>query len=233
MIELFFRLKTWLFSRLFHKTNIKNLGETNKLTGRLIAQTIPHDPNDESKSIRVVDRQSRSSATDLSKDGVLSHSINGLSPRGEEDTIKACKVLVHKLNSEGGDWCEPVVPEGEESGIDCHCISKDGSKELNIQVIRAVSDQNMWRELNKQGKTLIQTNVQQAADNLIERVKDKSLIAYPDILLAINAMDTPSHTLAGVIDDFKQRYGSALKEFDFYEVWVVGPDKDMTHRLDK
>lgn len=225
------KLRAWFLGWFGPKKYVETGGSI-RPSGRLVVQKISTDGT---QAIRVADSQKRSSATDLTSDGTLSFSIGGPSPQGETNTLDVCKTLVHKLNLEGGHWSEPVVPEGRETGIDC--ITKDGLQELNIQVTHAVSDQNTWRQLGQMRRVTVTTTVQNAADDLLHRARDKSRKAsrnqLANTILAIDAMDTASHSLRIVINEFRQRHGSALRQLGFQEVWVVGPLEELTERLDQ
>ena len=130
--------------RLIGRQHHIEIGSDIRPSVRLVVQKISKDATE---AIRVVDRQKRSSAANLSPDGTLSFTIAGASPQGESDVLDVCKTLVSKLNVMGGQWGEPARPKGRETGIDCMVKGEEGT--LNIQVTRAVSDQSIWRQLSQ------------------------------------------------------------------------------------
>jgi hypothetical protein len=199
--------------------------------GRLVARK---DSDDGAEAVRVADSQKRTSATDLKVDGTLSYTIGGSSPQGEEDSLDVCKVLIQRLNLEGRRWAAPTKPGGPEGGIDC--VTSDGQQELHIQVTRAVSNQDIWRKLGQSGTVATPTTVQDAANDLLNCAKVKAQRVPRDelarIVLALNAMDTPGHSLCAVTDDFRKRHGQAVRALGFKVVWVVGPLTELTTRLD-
>jgi hypothetical protein len=88
----------------------------------------------------------RAASADLDEDGLLSFSVSGSSPQGEELTLIVCKLLVQKLNLDGHTWNEPVSGDGV---VDCQATDEnDPSQFLKCQVVRAVSDQKLWKQLN-------------------------------------------------------------------------------------
>lgn len=200
-------------------------------SGRLVAQ---RDSTDGTEAIRVVDSQKRSSATDLGANGTLSYAITGSSPKGESDTLDVCKALIQRLNSDGGQWGEPLRPKGTEGGIDC--LASDGQQDLNIQVTRAVSNQKPWRQLGKSGSVDKLITVAQAADDLLASAMAKARGVPRDqlseIVLALDAMDTASHSLAAVVIEFRKRYGAKVRALGFKAIWVVGPLEKLVTRLD-
>jgi hypothetical protein len=200
-------------------------------SGRLVAQK---DSTDGTEAIRVADSQKRSSATNLDANGTLSHTIEGPSPKGEADTLDVCRVLIKRLNMDGGRWSEPSRPEGPEGGIDC--VASDGQQNLYIQVTRAVSNQDTWRQLRHSGSVATITTIEHAADDLLDCARAKARGVPRDqlsgIVLALDAMDNVSHSLKAVIMDFRKRHGHTVRALGFKAVWVVGPLESQTSRLD-
>jgi hypothetical protein len=200
-------------------------------SGRLVAQK---ESMDGSEAIGVADSQKRSSATNLDVNGKLSYTIKGPSPKGEADTLDVCRVLIQRLNIDGGLCSEPVRPEGPEGGVDC--VANDGQQDLYIQVTRAVSSQDIWRQLGQSGSVATNTTIEQAADDLFACARAKARevprAQLSEIVLALDAMDTASHSLKVVVKDFRKRHGLAVRELGFKAVWVVGPLESQTSRLD-
>jgi hypothetical protein len=190
--------------------------------------------NDGTEAIRISDSKKRSSAIDLDTSGQLSYSIEGASSHGESNTPDVCKALIQRLNMSGGQWGEPAIPDGRDDEIDC--VAHDGQRTLNIQVTRAVSKQDIWRQLDRLGSVTDTTTVQRAADDLICRVQMKAKIVPPvrrsNLLLALDAMDTSGHSLGVVINDFQKRHGAVARALGFQAIWIVGPLAELTSRLD-
>jgi len=200
-------------------------------SGRLVAQ---EEPTDGTEAIRVADSQKRSSATDLDANGTLSYTIEGPSPKGEADTLDVCRVLIKRLNMDGGQWSEPTRPDGPEGGIDC--VASDGQQDLYIQVTHAVSNQDTWRQLGQSGSVATSITIEHAADDLLACARAKARGVPRDqlsgIVLALDASDTASHSLKSVVADFRKRHASTVRALGFKAVWVVGPLEHQTSRLD-
>ena len=199
--------------------------------GRLVTQK---ESTDGTEAIRVADSQQRSSATDLNADGTLSYAIEGLSPKGEANTLDVCRTLIKRLNVDGGRWNEPARPDGPEGGIDC--VTSDGQQDLYIQVTRAVSNQDTWRQLGQLGSVAITTTIERAADDLLACTRAKVRGVPRDqlsgIVLALDAMDTASHALKSVVADFRERHSPTARALGFKAIWVVGPLESQTSRID-
>ena len=159
--------------RLFTVQTGGNIAPSGRLVGRKLS-------TDGTEAIRVSDSQKRSSATDLDTSGQLSYSIEGVSPRGESDTLDVCRTLIQRLNMSGGQWGAPTVPDGPEGGIDC--VANDGQQALYIQVTRAVSKQDIWRQLGAWAvpRPLQQCNVLRMISSGVYRRKPKRYLMPND-----------------------------------------------------
>jgi hypothetical protein len=189
---------------------------------------------DGTEAIRVADSQKRSSATDLDANGTLSSKMEGPSPKGEADTLDVCRVLINRLNLDGGQWNELTRPDGPESGVDC--VARDGQQDLFIQVTRAVSNRDTWQQLGQSGSVASTTTIELAADDLLSRARVKARGVpreqLSEIILALDAMDTASHSLKAVVTNFRKRHSSIVQALGFKAIWVVGPLESQTSRLD-
>jgi hypothetical protein len=173
----------------------------------------------------------RSVAADLLGDGSVESSIQGQSPRGEEDTRRVCEILIERLNQDGKRWVlsEPPKEKTREEGIDC--TARDGQETLKIQVTR-IGTQEFWKTLGDMGRVSIPTTAGLCADALRVAIEHKAVVASRHTLLALNAINTPQHAFVSVIESFRLRHGSWAAGVGFQEIWVVGPIPDLTARLD-
>jgi len=219
-----------LLGRLFRRRRKVVSGGTLTPNGRLVARKISQD---ETESIRVVDRRGRSSEAEIDKSGNLSHSITGPSPRGEEGSLDVCSLLVERLNKEGSTWGRPFRPDGADRGVDC--VAEDHEKKLHIQVTR-IPSRSIWRKLAMLGSVGSQITVGEAAQDLFNAIQNKQSIPphdRPAITLAIDSMDNPGHATPQVVKSFRRRYAHYVDSLGFSSVWVVGPVAAYVLRLDK
>jgi len=192
---------------------------------------------DKAIAFRESPRQGLASAADKHEDGSLSFKMTGRSPQGEDDTLSACRVLVDKLNKEGSKWGQPSKGDGV---VDCRAIDElHREKELTIQVVRAVVDQRLWRQL-RAVKEIRETAVTKGKlvaqlKGAIEFKADERRIPKmnrPSLMLAVDATRLPAHAFDDVVEGFHSKWGSWAKTLGFGSVWLVGPSVSLTWRLD-
>ncbi|MEA3408316.1 MAG: hypothetical protein U9R48_09605 [Chloroflexota bacterium] len=182
-------------------------------------------------------REGRATSADRDDDGSLAYSISGTSPQGEEDTLTACKRLVRVLNASGGNWTAPVLGEGI---IDCEACDKEvAEKRLSIQVVRAIVDQDLWEQLNRQGsfeevnvrKGRLVTKIKEAIE---KKANDQTIPSSvrPSLTLALDATRLPVLGFEDVVEGIQARLGSWIRSLGFEAVWLVGPQNSLTWRLD-
>ncbi len=199
-------------------------------SGRLVAKK---ESDDRTEAIRVADSQKRSSATDRQLDGTLSQVIEGNSPKGEEDTLDVCNVLIERLNLEGGNWQGATKPIGKEGGIDA--FTRNGQEILNFQVTR-IPKKEFWQELSQSRSVQSFGTIQKASADLYDSVNKKNCKIPPnqrkEIVLVLDAMDTACYALKAVVDEFRNHFGQEIQGFGFKAIWLVGPLASLTSRLD-
>ncbi len=92
----------------------------------------------------------RAASAERSEEGLFSYRVSGSSPQGEEQSLDACKLLVRTLNSGGATWGEPSLVE--IANVDCQAVdTTDHDNVLQIQVVRALTDSQLWQTLNTRG----------------------------------------------------------------------------------
>ena len=186
---------------------------------------------------RESEREGRAAAADINDDGTHYYSIKGTSPQGEEDTLPTCRQLIMALNKIGGSWTEPRLGEGVE---DCVATNRnDTSDRISIQVIRAIVSDELWRELNLEGKfedresrekDLAKLLKEAIAKKANDRKIPKSI--RTSLVLALDANRLPIMGFTGVIEKYHDLYEDWTKNQGFKEVWLVGPDNSLVKRLD-
>ncbi len=186
---------------------------------------------------RESERNGRIASADQNEDGSLSYSLKGTSPQGEEDTLSACKILVQAINEAGGNWTQPKLGEGVE---DCIVADKTNQKNIiRIQVVRAITDANLWRRLSEKGRidqsdiskndllAQLKLSVEKKADN--RKIPASIRI---NLLLALDATRLPALSFEDVIEEYVERYGFWTRSVGFESVWLIGPIPSLTWRLD-
>jgi hypothetical protein len=182
-------------------------------------------------------KEGRVTSVDRSDDGLLSYSIQGSSPQGEEDTLPTCRVLISVLNASGGNWMDPVrVPDDDI--VDCEAVNVNHpDRKLSIQVVRAIVDKKLWNQLNEQGR-FEELNV--SKEQLIAQIKsaiekkDRAIAPadHPSLTLALDATRLPVLGFEDVIEEFQSQFGSRTRSLGFEAIWLVGPQSSLTWRLD-
>jgi len=189
--------------------------------------------------VRIVDSSGESVVADQMSDGSVQSSIEGRSRQGETGNLAICRILIERLNRDGGRWEEPTDTSGNsrtEEGVDCKV--RDGKSVLNVQIVRAVIDQQFWSQLARDRQVAIPpATLEQAAESLCApiRAKAKKITTSEqrrEIVLALDATQTPTYGFRDVVDSFRQLHGQWANGLGFRGIWVVGPTPDLTARLD-
>ena len=183
-------------------------------------------------------REGRAASGDDHGDGTLSLTLTGTSPQGEEDTASACRVLVRAMNGKGDTWNAPAAGTGD---VDCVATNAADEKAapLNIQVVRAIVDPEMWHSLAARGmlekpKVEAEKIADLIADALGKKLDPRKipLPQRPALVLALDATRLPALAFDAVIDSFRERHGALVRGAGFRSVWLVGPSESLTKRLD-
>lgn len=123
---------------------------------------------------------------------------------------------------------------------DCVALDKNNSKtRIRIQVIRAMADQGMWRQLAKAGrvsgsnvhKTELLRQLKQSIEKKANITKIPPAIRA-SLILALDATLLPALSFDDVIEEFKFQFGVWASSLGFQSIWLVGPMPALTWRLD-
>jgi hypothetical protein len=180
-------------------------------------------------------RDGRSTAATLDAETRLKFAVSGSSPQGEEDTLHVCRVLAQRLRKDDARWMDPEPAVGQ---LDCVIKSSDQQRTLNVQVVRAIVDQSLWRTLNLAGAVSLEVPVTEAVNaikNAVELKASDRKIPSKDrgaITLALDATRLPGLAFDVVIDQFRADHGSWVTRLGFSAVWLVGPRSSLVWRLD-
>jgi hypothetical protein len=178
------------------------------------------------------DRPGIQSVARLTDKADITLTATGPSPRNEEDALEICGRFVRVLNSAGDDWSAPA--EGEHD-IDAYSVNATGEK-LEMQVVRASNNGNLWQELNEAGSAKVNFDASKAAGELMDAIRKKSAkyssVQKKVMTLVLDAGRTPSHTFRNVFDAFRNEYLEESQKAGFRDVWAVGPNDSIVVRLD-
>lgn len=182
-------------------------------------------------------RDGRASWAEHAPDGSQSFGIVGTAPQGEDDTLECCRILIQRLNADGGHWSDPELSEGN---VDCQAHdTSDRSRVLRIQVVRACVDRTLWEELNTTHKVEKQDiDVAKLTELLIEAISKKANnrripeASRQTLYLALDATRLPGFAFDDTAANLRSVHRTWIKTRGFKAVWVVGPSFDLTWRVD-
>lgn len=173
------------------------------------------------------------SSAEVSEDG-MSQQLKGRPVQGEDDTDATCRRLVEAMNVAGAAWESPSEGDGDED-----CVSGDqaGGDPLRIQVVRAVADRNFWAALAGRQELSESFLAETAAGRLRQAIEHKTgPTGIPPkgrsaLVLALDAGRVPALAFEEVATCFRELHGEWAGSLGFQQVWVVGPDRRLIHRL--
>ena len=179
------------------------------------------------------ERQGITTSSDEQPDGRVLLHVSGHSPQGEEDSLNASRVLIEAMNRRGASWSEPT------KGVDpADCVSHDlrqPSSDLEIQVVRAIEDPDLWKSLNKTGEVqrakLPIDLVSMVRDTLYKKLRHYGPAERDRLVLALDANRLPDLTLDNAVNHIRRELRDWLANLGFREIWLVGPIYDLTYRL--
>jgi hypothetical protein len=178
------------------------------------------------------ERQGRKSAANL-EDGSLKFSIHGSSPQGEEDSLAACSILLQKLKEEGLGYRSVVPGVGP---ADCTLVHETANARLDVQVVRAIASQSLWRRLATEGAVNSRARVDEIVQSLRAAITLKAERLAPSsknqLVLALDATRLPGLGFDAVVRQFRSVAGLWATSAGFSAIWLVGPTTRLTWRLD-
>lgn len=183
------------------------------------------------------ERQGTTASANLEEDGNVSYSLKGKSPQGEQDTLAVGQKLIDVLNKAGDKWSNPELGEGV---VDCASYDlEDPNKKIEIQVIRASTNQQLWKSLSATGEIdRLRITIDELVSDLrtsIDKKASERIIPSnirSSITLALDATRLAGHTLDRVVNQFRNDYSEYSKSLGFDSIWIVGPTESLTSRLD-
>jgi hypothetical protein len=108
---------------------------------------------------------------------------------------------------------------------------------LQLQITRPADTQRIWHAIEAAGRTnderLLVNAVEQLKDGIENKAKKLVVAQRKDLVLVLDAIETPIHVTDEIVNSFRQKHGAWAKDLGFIAIWVVGPNEALTHRLDE
>ena len=204
--------------------------ETIKLSG---SYEELHERQDKAIGYSESERKGRSTNATLQPDDKLDFSIKGISPRGEENTISVCEILKQRLNQAGANYTTVSPGNGP---VDCILASTNNPNEcLEIQVVNAITNQDLWKQLNLTGSSTRSLTLEEICTELHNSIMLKAnhipQSIRKSLILALDATLLPGLCFDKIIHFFQEKEG-VWAGFGFLSIWLVGPNPRLTGRLD-
>lgn len=179
----------------------------------------------------------KAASADQRDDGLIDFSFIGMPPQNEEDSLTACRTLVLAFNLAGDDWDPPCEGSGDE--VDCWALSKARRDRLEIQVVRALCEEDFWRaaglDLRVEKLSVKPSELAAQLRRAVELKTDKRPIPPAQrttLTLALDARRTPALAFDAVVKAFKAHHGAWAASHGFASIWLVGPTPQLCWRLD-
>lgn len=167
----------------------------------------------------------------------LTYEVHGKAPQGEAGNLEVTGILIQRLNCDGAHWGDlkdiGADKQRREDGVDCE--ASDGTKTLRMQITRVRPDEQFWPSLGRHGVAVGIAKAQEAAKRLHAAIMGKSRIPPKQraaLVLVISALLSAGSAFDVVTAAFLDEHGGWARNLGFQAIWVVGPNPDLTARLD-
>lgn len=184
---------------------------------------------------RRVGNVARQVESDLQPDGSGTLRLSGPPPGREENVPRVGDVLRRRLNADGATWVGVETAIERENGVDC--VLRDSAGEaLAVQVVSVHPDPSLWRALRRILRIAARYAPEEAADSaraaIDKKARRHSARDRAGLILALDAIDLPSHAYEPAVWAFRARNGAWATQLGFRAIWLVGPDPELTWQLD-
>jgi len=172
----------------------------------------------------------------IDNDSNVEHKYEGKPPRNKDNELLVAAILTNKLNKDEIIYDKPLLVTKTDEVIDC--ISKSinsNNLDLKIQVVNSIIDSSYWKKINAFSIDISSTFNDKLAKQILEAIKKKikhyDQNSIKDITLALDATNNPQHALTDVYKEINDNYYGLFKDIGFYQIWIVGPNEDMTYQI--
>ena len=180
------------------------------------------------------ERDGLASTASLDLASGLSYSLVGSSPQGEDDTERACSILMQRLRLVDGGF--QTITKGVEPA-DRVLVNADPQKTLEVQVVRSVVLKEFWGELSATGSVTRVVAVREAAYSLRRAIEHKEQHLVPPVRAGLVLVLDATRVSGLAFHDVMRRVPKIAQTswamtLGFRAIWLVGPNTDLTWRLD-
>lgn len=156
--------------------------------------------------------------------------MTGPSPQNEEDTLRVARIFMERLIHDGYR-CDSLRLV-DDRDVDCE-LDVDG-RIRHLQVTRA--EQTLWGELAVAGHVQRKVPPKDPATRMRAAVQKKAKglasAQRASLTLVLDATFAADAVLERVIECYRADHGEWTATLGFDEVWIVGPTREATYRLD-
>ncbi len=172
----------------------------------------------------------RIAAADV-RDGKVTEYIAGPASDDDHAELRVADLLVSRLNELRANWHDLELLRAsahDERGIDC-TARDDAGNVLLIQVTRA--DQTAWGPLHRAPSITREQTITSLVAGICAAITHKKTRATSNVVLALDATDSPGSALREAVDSFRRQHGEWAAAIGFREIWLVGPVNALVQRL--
>jgi hypothetical protein len=182
---------------------------------------------------RETDSNGRIISSDLKQNGAVVSSVQLKIKPNEGNVPIVGRILAERLSDAKTKW---QLSTDASLSIDIDCRLTNNNDCLDIQITRADNRSKIYKSIQTQGSFIETSQIDQLSILIKEAIESKAAripeVQRKSIVLALDATDTPNLSLDPIVEKFRQAYGDWLRSLSFYSVWIVGPNVDLTNRLD-
>ena len=147
--------------------------------------------------------------------------------RGRDNEPRVMKVLAQALSEKGRD-VDLVNGARDEDGQD-GLLKIDGNR-VEVQITLMPQDSQLWHELNTQ-RSSSRSGDQIAAVIWVRGALENKAESARGMLLALNASHFGAMVGPKLVDAYISMHGNPVDEFEFKDVWIIGPTVQSSARL--
>jgi hypothetical protein len=111
-------------------------------------------------------------------------------------------------------------------------VKRKKAKMQEVQITRSIQDQRIWQDVSLSGAARFDQSSHDATDQLRAAIDKKKGMGREELILALDARETPGQVTAQVVENFRKAHSTWTQGLGFKAVWLVGPTAELTFRLD-